>query len=145
MATARRNPTKVVMGVKSHSGWAALVVVAISKVGFEVIDRRRLELVERENVSWAKQPYHAAEGLTPKEAHSLVQRATSAARQVARREIKKVLKTLQAEGHEIAGCALLTGKAMPNWTTEQIRSVHVRMHMAEGVLFPEAIARAVTK
>jgi len=145
MASTRKNSTKVVVGIKSHSGWAAIVVVAISKAGLEVIDRRRLELVETENLSWAKQPYHAAEALAPKEAQVLIERATKAARQVAAREVKKVLKTLQAEGHEIAGCALLTGKPMPNWTTEQIRSVHVRMHMAEGVLFPTAIAEAVRK
>ena len=45
-------------------------------------------------------------------------------------------------GHEIAGCAVLVGSPMPDWTIEQIRSVHVRMHKAEGVLFPEALSRA---
>ena len=31
---------------------------------------------------------------------------------------------------------------MPDWTIEQIRSVHVRMHKAEGVLFPAALIAA---
>jgi hypothetical protein len=28
------------------------------------------------------------------------------------------------------------------WSVDQILAVHVRMHQAEGVLFPDAIARA---
>jgi hypothetical protein len=31
----------------------------------------------------------------------------------------------------------------PDWTIDQIRSVHVRMHKAEGVLFPAALTSAV--
>ena len=50
----------VVFGLKAHSGWAALVVLGRQKDDFVVVDRRRLELVENE---WARQPYHAAEGL----------------------------------------------------------------------------------
>ena len=33
---------------------------------------------------------------------------------------------------------------MPAWTVEQIRSVHIRMHKAEGVLFPAALSAAAT-
>jgi hypothetical protein len=145
MATARKNSAKVVVGIKSHSGWAALVVVAISKNGLEVIDRRRIELVDSENISWAKQPYHAAEGLPAKEANTLVERAIKSARQVALREIKNVIKRLKADGHDIACFALLTPSPMPEWTTGQILAVHFRMHKAEGVLFPDVLARAISK
>jgi hypothetical protein len=31
---------------------------------------------------------------------------------------------------------------MPEWSTEEILAVHFRMHKAEGVLFPDALARA---
>ena len=51
---------KVAFGMKAHSGWAALVVVGTRDADFAVVDRRRIELVEGE---WAKQPYHAAEGM----------------------------------------------------------------------------------
>ena len=47
--------------MKAHSGWAALVVAGKRDGDFEVVDRRRIELVEDE---WAKQPYHAAEDLS---------------------------------------------------------------------------------
>jgi len=31
---------------------------------------------------------------------------------------------------------------MPDWTIDQILSVHMRMHKAEGVLFPSALTQA---
>jgi hypothetical protein len=33
---------------------------------------------------------------------------------------------------------------MPAWTTDQILAVHMRMHKAEGVLFPSALLEAAT-
>jgi hypothetical protein len=32
---------------------------------------------------------------------------------------------------------------MPDWTVDEILAVHFRMHKAEGVLFRDALARAV--
>jgi len=34
---------------------------------------------------------------------------------------------------------------MPEWSVEQIRAVHFRMHQAEGVLFRDALAVAAKK
>lgn len=128
---------KIAAGFKAHSGWAALVVIGSSSDGFAVVDRRRIELVEE---TWAKQPYHAAEKLPPAEARRLVQRGIGAAHRIAEREVRAFVK--RSAGHAIAGCAVLVGSPMPDWTIEQILSVHVRMHKAEGVLFPAALAAA---
>jgi hypothetical protein len=127
----------IAAGFKAHSGWAALVVIGSSNGDFVVIDRRRIELVDE---TWAKQPYHAAEDLPAAEARRLVQRGIDAAHRIAEREMRAFVK--RSKGHEIAGCAVLAGTPMPDWTIEQIRSVHVRMHKAEGVLFPAALAAA---
>ena len=53
---------KVAFGMKAHSGWAALVVLGTRGGDLQVVDRRRMELVEKDEESWAKRPYHAAEG-----------------------------------------------------------------------------------
>jgi len=130
---------KVAFGLKAHSGWASLIVLGVDDDHFEVIDRRRLELVEEE---WAKQPYHAAEELETKEAQQVVKRGISAAHLHARRAIRDSVKRAQKQGHRIVGCAVLMGASMPDWTVEQILAVHFRMHKAEGVLFREALAAA---
>jgi len=128
---------RIAAGFKAHSGWAALVVIGSSSDGFVVIDRRRIELVDE---TWAKQPYHAAEDLPAAEARRLVQRGIDAAHRIAKREMRAFVK--RSAGHEIAGCAVLIGTPMPDWTIDQILSVHVRMHKAEGVLFPSALIAA---
>jgi hypothetical protein len=129
----------VAFGLKAHSGWAALVVLGVTDGELEVIDRRRLELVEEE---WAKQPYHAAEQLEIKEARQVVKRGIQAAQKNAKRAVNDVLRRLEKNEHEVVGCAILMGEPMPEWTVDQILAVHFRMHKAEGVLFREALASA---
>lgn len=132
---------KVALGLKAHSGWAVLVVIGTAGNELQVIDRRRIELVE-EGAAWAKQPYHAAERLDPTEAGQVVKRGRESAYRIARREIELAVKRLREQQHEIVACAVLVASPMPDWSTEEILAVHFRMHKAEGVLFPDALARA---
>ena len=134
---------RIAAGFKAHSGWAALVAIGASDDGFHVIDRRRIEFVDPGDIDWAKQPYHAAEDLPPAKARQLVERAISSAHRIAAKELRAFVKRSREAGHEIDGCAVIVGSPMPDWTVEQILSVHVRMHKAEGVLFPAALASAV--
>jgi hypothetical protein len=127
---------KVALGMKSHSGWAAVVVVGRNDRNYVVIDRRRIELVDEQ---WAKQPYHAAEGLETKVASALVKRGVEAAHRIAARELRVLINRERERQNQVAACAVLTGAAMPDWSTDQILSVHFRMHTAEGVLFRDAL------
>jgi hypothetical protein len=130
---------KVAFGLKAHSGWAALVVVGRSGSEFHVIDRRRIELIEDKDMPWARQPYHAAEGLRGDVAKDVVARGVEAARRGAVREIRAALLRSHELGHEIVACAVLVADPMPDWSTDEILGVHFRMHKAEGVLFPDAL------
>ena len=133
---------RIALGLKAHSGWAALVALAVRADDLEVVDRRRIELVDEADLFWAKQPYHAAEGLEPDEARDVVKRGIASARRLAMRELRAAAKRARAADHEIAACAVLTTDPMPEWSVAEILSVHFRMHKAEGVLFRDALARA---
>jgi hypothetical protein len=133
---------KTVLGLKSHSGWAALVVLGTAGGDLHVIDRRRIELVEEADAEWARQPYHAAEHRKPEAARGVVKRGVAAARQIAAREIRAVVKRTRAAKHEIAACAVLVGGPMPDWSVDEILAVHFRMHKAEGVLFQDVLGAA---
>jgi hypothetical protein len=133
---------KIAVGLKAHSGWAALVSVAAPDGVPEVVERRRIELVEPEDVFWAKQPYHAAEGLERDEARDVVKRGIQSARRLAVRELRAVLARANEAKQQIAACAVLTAEPMPDWSVDEILAVHFRMHKAEGVLFRDALARA---
>ena len=126
-------------GLKAHSGWAALVVLGTHDGNLQVLERSRLELVEAE---WQKQPYHAAEELSPPEARRVVKRGIDAAKRITLREMQKAVKRAREGGFEVRACGLLVGNPMPNWSVDEILAVHFRMHKAEGVLFREVLAQA---
>jgi hypothetical protein len=134
----------IAIGFKAHSGWAAAVVIADRGSDSLVIERRRIELVPQADASWAKQPYHSAQGLASDCAREVVQRGMQAARSAASHEIESLVMWSHGAGHEIVACAVLIGSPLPPWTTEDILAVHLRMHQAEGFLFPDALARAVS-
>ncbi|MBI3409428.1 MAG: hypothetical protein HY040_13890 [Planctomycetes bacterium] len=133
---------KVAFGLKAHSGWAALVVLGTRGGELQVVDRRRMELVEKDVASWAKQPYHAAERLKAADARELVRRGIETARRIAIREMRTAIERADQAGNEVAACAVLMAEPMPDWTVAEILAVHFRMHKAEGVLFRDALARA---
>jgi hypothetical protein len=133
---------KVAFGMKAHSGWAALVVLGTRSGELQVVDRCRMELVEKDEASWAKQPYHAAERLNAGDARDLVRRGLETARRIAVREMRTAVKRASEGGHEVTACAVLVVDPMPDWTVDEILAVHFRMHKAEGVLFRDALARA---
>src|SRR3972149_6016018 len=130
---------KVAFGITAHSGWAALVVVGKRDGNFVVVDRRRIDLVDDE---WAKQPYHAAEGLKPDAARDVVKRGVEAAHRIAVREMRATVKREQERENEVTACGVLVADPMPDWSTQEILAVHFRMHKAEGVLFRDALVRA---
>jgi hypothetical protein len=101
-----------------------------------------MELVEKYEASWAKQPYHAAARLSADEARDLVERSLEMARRVAVREMRTAVARAREAGHEVAACAVLVVDPMPDWTVDEILAVHFRMHKAEGALFRHALARA---
>ena len=133
------------LGVKAHSGWAALVALGEGGARLEVVERRRLELVDAEDAHWAKQPYHAAAALDAREAEQLVARSTAAADRGAEQELESVLALRRAAGDEVVACAVLLGGGTPPFSVREILAVHARMHQAEGELFRGALVRAAER
>ena len=122
---------RTALGLKAHSGWAALVALA---GGPRLVERARVELADE---PWQKAPYHAAEKLPAAEARALVENGVAAVREAALREVRALVKR-----HGAAACGIVWGAGMPEWSTDEILAVHFRMHKAEGELFREALARA---
>jgi crotonobetainyl-CoA:carnitine CoA-transferase CaiB-like acyl-CoA transferase len=132
----------VAIGLKAHSGWAALVSVGRQDGSLVVSTRQRIDLVED---AWAKQPYHAAEHLEPARARDRVAQGTAMARRMAVAELRAVIEREHARHHTVDAVAVLTGAPMPAWTVDEILSVHFRMHKAEGALFRDVLAQAATE
>jgi hypothetical protein len=132
---------KVALGLKAHSGWAALVGVGRERGTLVVSTRRRLELVDE---AWARQPYHAAESLEPEPARRLVARGIAISQRRAVEEMRAAVADERHKQNAVSACAVLVGPPMPPWTVDEILAVHFRMHKAEGVLFRDVLAHAAT-
>jgi len=126
-------------GLKAHSGWAALVVLARHDGGTRVLERSRLNLADE---NWAKQPYHAAENLERAAGIGLVKRGVHAAKHGALREVRAAVRRTLESGFRPMACGVLVGDPMPNWSVAEILAVHFRMHKAEGVLFRQVLTDA---
>jgi hypothetical protein len=133
---------KVAFGFKAHSGWAALVVLGAQERSLQVIDRRRIELADEDGGAWARQPYHAAEGLPSAKAHAIVTRGIETAERLALQEMRAALARARTAQHDVAACGVLVGEPMPAWSVADILAVHFRMHKAEGVLYRDVLVRA---
>ena len=132
---------RTAIGLRAHSGWAALVAVAGSSAGIEVVERRRIELADPD-VPGSKQPYHEAEGLAPREARALLDRLEASAEGLARKAFDEVLRQLARNGREPRACGLLAASGRPLPALESILASHALIHAADGEHFRQALTRA---
>jgi len=68
-----------------------------------------------------------------------VKESIGRAQKLATAAIRDAVKRCKAAGHDVVGCGVLVGTGMPEWTTDEILAVHVRMHKAEGELFRDVL------
>src|ERR1700682_5726921 len=126
---------RVAIGFKARTGRAALVTLGGDVHEPQLIERLQVQLLP--DGVWA--PYHAAEELSPKDARESVKRDIASAQRLATNAIRDAARRSAAAGHELRGCGVLVGTGMPNWSTDEILAVHVRMHKAEGELFRDVL------
>jgi len=136
---------RVALGLKSHSGWAALVAIGVDRGAYYVVERSRIELIEDADPDWPGQPYHAAEGKPAAEASAIVERGIAQARRRAAGELQAAAKRLRDAQHTLVACAVLMPAPMPPWSVAEILAVHLRMHQAEGVMYPDALLRGAAR
>ena len=135
-------------GVRPHSGWAAVVAVTGSVRAPEILDRRRIALVEPAASAptvpgrGPEQPYHVAKELTLAEAEAYLARSAKIASRLARAALEEAAGALRGRGFQIAGCGILLASGRPLPALEQILAAHPMIHAAEGEFFRNAIREA---
>ena len=132
------------VGFRVHSGWAALVALAVERGAPVVLARERVHLVETFTYEF-RQPYHTAEKMAPEEAASFVRRMRGEARRLALRAIRKVASRTEAQGYRLTGCGLLLSSGRPLPKLPQILASHSLIHSADGELFREALLHAAAR
>lgn len=129
------------LGFRLHTGWAALVAIAGVPGKFQVLLRRRIELLPRGD-SVPRFVYHKAAELRPSDAAELVSRAEAASEESARTAVKEVLAHLGALTIVVkAGGIPCSSRPVPTDLSAVLRS-HPMIHTAEGALFQRAVTSA---
>jgi hypothetical protein len=129
------------VGLRAHSGWAALVALASSRGSPEVVDRRRIEIADPA-IRGSKQPYHAAEPMKLKDAEALIQKCTESTRRLARQALRAAIDDLRGKGLEVVGCGVILGSGRQLPALEAILASHALLHTAEGEFYRNALVEA---
>jgi hypothetical protein len=132
------------VGFRAHSGWTALVALAIEKGAPVVLVRERVHLVETFTYGF-RQPYHTAEELGAGKASAFVSRTRAEARRLAFRAIHNVQMDLRKRGYKLARCGLCLASGRPLPPLPKILASHSLIHAADGELFREALLHAVAR
>jgi hypothetical protein len=130
---------RAALAFKPRTGRAVLVMLAGDIHKPLVLERSEIPLLPQGEFA----PYHAAEGLEREAANTYVRESIARAQQLATSAVSAAAKRCAEAGYNLSGCAVLVGSGMPDWTTEQILAVHVRMHKAEGELFRDVLVKGV--
>jgi hypothetical protein len=128
-------------GIRVHSGWAVIVCVSGDPAAPNVVDRRRIVIIEQA-MEGAKQPYHFAESLGLEEAERHLQKCAAVSQRLAVQAMREMLDGVTARKYRVLGCAILlaSGRALPS--LQKILASHALIHAAEGEFFRKVVADA---
>jgi hypothetical protein len=129
------------LGFRVHSGWTALIVVALEKNQPIILVRQRPHLVATFSYTF-RQPYHTAEKMTLDEAKTFLQQQCSEARQLALVAIRSAQTEAAQQGYKLTRAALLLASGRPLPELPKILASHSIIHTADGEFFREALLHA---
>jgi len=129
------------VGFRAHSGWTALIALAVNDGLPIVLARERVHLVETFTYEF-RQPYHTAEKLPFDEGRAFVSRMQTEARRLAFNAIRELKAELQERGYSLDRCGLLLASGRPLPNLDRILASHSLIHAADGELFREALLHA---
>ncbi|HEV2990531.1 MAG TPA: hypothetical protein VG759_18995 [Candidatus Angelobacter sp.] len=132
---------RAAIGVRAHSGWAAVVSVFFGSGKVEILDRRIITLIAPGTVG-AKQPYHFAENLKLPEAEKFLNDCFRTSVQLALSGLKELMGELLGRNYFVAGTAILRASGRPLPAISNILASHALIHAAEGEFFRDAIGKA---
>ena len=130
---------RVGLGFKHHTGWAIAVAATGGAKDLEVLDRRRVELIDPSLVRFA---YHNVQDEPLDRAAKSIAEVEASALALASREMSALVDSLKADGHEVRGVGIAAKTAKLPDSLDKILSSHAQLHAAEGDLFREALAEA---
>src|SRR5277367_4508551 len=132
---------RAAIGVRMHSGWGALVAVCLDAGKVQIIERRRIEVIDAATPG-AKQPYHFAKDLDLPRAEKFIGKCFADSQQLAANAIRDLLAELSRRKYRVKGAAVVLASGRPLPPLAKILAAHPLLHTAEGQFFREVFAKA---
>ena len=132
---------RAAIGIRMHSGWGVLVAIAGGLDSTELLDRRRI-LTTEPKTAGAKQPYHYATSLEPREQEIYLASCAVASERLAAAAIETVVRELEKNAYQVEGAAVLMASGRPLPSVSKILASHALIHTAEGEFFRNAVRNA---
>lgn len=129
------------IGVSVHSGWGAVVTVAGKRGAEEVLDRRRLVIIDSK-VAGAAQPYHYVQTKEIHAAETHLNRCAAESQRLAVEALTRVASELGDRGFVLVASALLLSSGRPLPDLAGILASHPLIHTAEGEFFRKSFRGA---
>jgi hypothetical protein len=133
-----------VLGFRVHSGWTALMVVALEKNQPIILARQRPHLVATFSYTF-RQPYHTAEKMTLAEAENFLDQQRKESRRLALEAVRAAQSEVARQGFQIKQAALLLASGRPLPELPKILASHSIIHTADGEFFREALLHACNR
>jgi hypothetical protein len=132
---------RAAIGIRTHSGWGAVVAVSNIAGSVEVIDRRRVAITVP-GTPGANQPYHFAEHLDLPEAEEFLAKCGAASERLALSAIGELVGELRDRKYPVVGSAVLLASGRPLPPLSKVLASHALIHAAEGEFFRKAFWKA---
>lgn len=132
------------IGVSVHSGWGAAVAIAGRLGAEEVLDHRRLVIIDPK-IAGSVQPYHYVKEKEIHAAEKHLTRCASESGRLAFEALTRLSTELQERGFMLTSAAILLSSARPLPDLEEILASHALIHTAEGEFFRQAFRSAFEK
>ncbi|MGZ4876800.1 MAG: hypothetical protein ACXVIO_01385 [Candidatus Angelobacter sp.] len=132
------------IGVSVHSGWGAIVAMAGGRGAEEVLDRRRLVIIDSK-IAGAAQPYHYVKEMEIRAAEKHLNKCAADSTRLALEALTRVAAELRDRGFMLVASAILLSSARPLPSLEKILASHALIHTAEGEFFRQAFRGALER
>jgi hypothetical protein len=129
------------IGLRAHSGWAALVAIVAPLDSPAVISRKRIVIADPD-FPGSKQPYHFVESMSLSDASAIVARCWKSSLELAVDALVAEKRSLAAKGFDAQVCGVLQGRITELPPLEKILKAHPLLHTAEGVIFRQVLIMA---
>ena len=136
-----KNANNASLGFRAHSGWAAAVALGGSPRSPQVIERRRISLIEPGSPGGV-QPYHVARAMNLPKAEEFIKSVIATVDRSALLAVRDFAEAI-SNNQQVTCCGIVlaSGRALPS--LEATLRSHAMVHTAEGELYRAAIGNAV--